>query len=408
MASFIQGAAPPTCLVRARREFAHLRPTELAQQCGITRQALHSIETGAYVPNTAVSLRLAQVLGCRVEDLFVLPERQVLASLIGGVLPAGGRVQLAWLEERLLAFPVSGEAGWGHPADGTATPLPGTAGENAAPDTPAQVEVQLFADQGLARRTAVLVGCDPSLGVASSHVARHTPDARLLWRPASSLQALRAVRRGEAHAAGIHLWDARSGVSNLRAVGGELPGQRVHLYTLWSWEQGLMVAPGNPHGIRGVADLLRPALKMVNREPGSGSRALMDAWLAGLDLPAAQRRRLPGYRQEARSPLEAAGQVAAGRADAAPGPRSAARALGLDFIALQTERFDLVVPDLHLNHPALQALIAVAQAATFRAEISSLGGYDPAHAGEHWQSTGRPDRSGMPPLAPLYPPPEAP
>jgi len=54
---------------------------------------------------------------------------------------------------------------------------------------------------------------------------------------------------------------------------------------------------------------------------------------------------------------------------------------------LQVERFDLVVPDEHLEHPAIAALITVAQVQTFRAEIASLGGYDPAHAGEHWRST---------------------
>ena len=378
------GTSPLTCQVRARREALHLRPTELALQCGITRQALHSIETGAYVPNTVVSLKLAQALSCKVEDLFHLPEQTVTAQLTGPAVLPGGRVQLSWVGDRLLAFAVTGESGWGQPADGTVVAFPASTAHAGSPD---QVTVQLFSDQGQARRTAVLVGCDPSLGVASSHVSRLHPEARVLWQSASSLSALRAVARGEAHAAGIHLWDARSGISNLPFVEQELPGQRVHLYTLWSWEQGLMVARSNPHRIQGVPDLLRPGIRLVNREKGSGSRALMDAWLADLELPAVQRRKLPGYRNEAHSHLEAAGQVAAGNADAAPGPRSAAQALGLDFVPLQTERFDLVVPDRHLEHPAIAALISVAQVQTFRAEIASMGGYDPAHAGEHWQST---------------------
>lgn len=384
MPTAIPDAAALNCQVRARREALHLRPTELALQCSITRQALHSIETGAYVPNTVVSLKLAHALSCKVEDLFHLPELTVTAQVIGTVVLPGGRVQLAWVGDRLLAFAVSGEAGWGQPADGTVVAPHESAALSTSPD---QVAVQLFADQGQARRTAVLIGCDPSLGVASSHVSRSTPETRVLWQSASSLQALKAVARGEAHAAGIHLWDARSGMSNLGAVERELPGQRVHLFTLWSWEQGLMVARGNPHGIQGASDLLQPGLRMVNREKGSGSRALLDAWLADLDLSVLLRRKLPGYRHEAHSHLEAAGVVAAGKADAAPGPRSAALALGLDFVPLQTERFDLVVPDGYLKHPAIAALIAVAQMQTFRAEIASLGGYDPAHAGEHWQST---------------------
>ena len=383
MPTAIPDAAALNCQVRARREALHLRPTELALQCSITRQALHSIETGAYVPNTVVSLKLAHALSCKVEDLFHLPELTVTAQVIGTVVLPGGRVQLAWVGERLLAFAVTGEAGWGQPADGTVVVPRVGAALSASPD---QVDVHLFTDHGLARRTAVLVGCDPSLGVTSSPVSRLNPETRVLWQSVSSLNALRAVARGEAHAAGIHLWDARSRMSNLPFVERELPGQRVHLYTLWSWEQGLIVARGNPHGIQGVADLLKPGVRMVNREKGSGSRALMDAWLADVNLSVEQRRKLPGYRNEAQNHLEAAGQVAAGKADAAPGPRSAAQALGLEFVPLQVERFDLVVPDEHLEHPAIAALIAVAQLQIFRAEIASLGGYDPAHAGEHWRS----------------------
>ena len=379
-----QDAAPVSSL-RARRELLRLRPGELAARAGITRQALHAAETGASVPNTLVALRLARALECRVEDLFRLPEQTVQAVPQGGdqSLAAGTRVQLAQVSVHSgetapwMAFPLSGQSGWGQVADGV---LLGHKEGGLA-------DVELFADLTLARRSAVLVGCDPSLGLAATYVARHSPDLRVLWRSASSLDALRALARGEAHAAGIHLWEASTGISNLGAVERELPGQKAHLYTLWAWEQGLMVAHGNPLGMVGPQSLLLPGTRLVNREAGAGSRALLDAWLAGLGVTVAQRQRLSGYRDEAGSHLEAAGRVAAGLADAAPGPRSAARALGLDFVSVQTERFDLVVPDPHLTHPAVAALIMVARQQPFRAELSSLGGYDPAHAGEFWQST---------------------
>lgn len=389
--------AAPVVSIRARRELLRLRPGELAARSGITRQALHAAETGASVPNTLVALRLARALECRVEDLFRLPEQLVQAVphglSAGQPIAAGTRVQLAQVSVHSgetapwLAFPLAGQAGWGQVADGV---LLGNEqlGKAELGKTQGQLaDVELFSDLTLARRSAVLVGCDPSLGLAASYVARHSPDVRVLWRSASSLDALRTLARGEAHAAGIHLWEASTGVSNLGAVERELPGQKAHLYTLWSWEQGLMVARGNPHGISGPESLLRPGTRLVNREVGAGSRALLDAWLAGLGVTVAQRQRLSGYRDEAPSHLEAAGRVAAGLADAAPGPRSAAQILGLDFVSVQTERFDLVVPDPHLTHPAVAALIAVARQQPFRAELSSLGGYDPAHAGEFWQST---------------------
>ncbi|MXV21019.1 substrate-binding domain-containing protein, partial [Deinococcus xianganensis] len=70
--------------------------------------------------------------------------------------------------------------------------------------------------------------------------------------------------------------------------------------------------------------------------------------------------------------------VARGEADVAPGPRSAAGAHGLPFIPLVVEAFDLAIPERHLAHPGVQALIAAAGSAAFQADLRSLGGYDPA------------------------------
>ncbi|ULH17244.1 helix-turn-helix domain-containing protein (plasmid) [Deinococcus sp. KNUC1210] len=370
--------------VRQLRERAGLRPGELAQSIGLTRQALHSIETQAYVPNTLIAFQLARVLNCTVDELFTLSRPQVNAELIGrATLPT--RVQLARLGERLLGFALTGEAGLGQAADGMASAL--ETPNELAPGGAEAVAVELFSDLSRADQTAVLVGCDPSLGLAATYVARQRPQARLLWHSLSSTAALHALARNEAHAAGIHLYEAAPGISNLDAVQRELPGQRVHLFTLWSWEQGLMVAAGNPLRLHTPADLLRPGVRLVNREPGAGSRALLDAWLSGAGVSLAQRRQLPGYTDEVPGHLEAAALVASGQADAAPGPRSTAQALGLDFVPVQRERFDLVVPAAHLQHPAIAALLLAVQQPDFRAELAALGGYDPQHAGELWQTT---------------------
>ena len=270
------------CQVRARRETLHRRPSELAQQCGITRQALHSIESGAYVPNTVISLKLAQALSCRVEDLFTLPEAQFSARLIGDALPTGGRVQLAWVGTHLLAFPVSGEAGWGQPADGTVS---GCAPLTAQPE---QVEVQLFADQGVPRRTGVLVGCDPSLGVAASHVGRLNPETRLLWQSASSLKcaAVAGARRGPrgGHSpVGRALGRLEPAVRPARAA--RSAGASVHPLVVGTGPDGRAGQSARSFRARRICS--RPGLRMVNREKGSGSRTLLDAWLAELHLPVA-------------------------------------------------------------------------------------------------------------------------
>ena len=372
-----------TSHVRAYRERAGLRPLELARQSGITRQALHSIETGAYVPNTQIALQLARLLKCSVEDLFTLHPPQISATLLGKQL---GRVQLAQVGTQWLAFPLGGVTGLGESADGLTDPTPST------PDTTELHEkntvlVSPLGDLTLPRRTAVVAGCDPALALLPAHLTKTMPDTRVLLRPESSLDALHTLARGEAHAAGIHLWDATTGQSNLPFVQRELPGRATHLFTLWSWEQGLMVQSGNPHGLQGVRDLLRPDIRLVNREEGAGSRVLLDAWLDKAKITRRARRAVTGYAHEVMSPMLAAQAVASGVADVAPGPKSAALACGLDFIPLQTERFDLVVPDEFLNHPGILALLNMVSQPAFRTELRSLGGYDPTHAGERWKTT---------------------
>lgn len=367
--------------VRAAREETGLRPGDLARRAGLSRQALHAIETGSVVPGTAVALRLARALGCRVEDLFGLSGAAVLARLVGQAPAGASRVQLAEVAGQLLAFPLIGEAALRTPADGV------TVAPSGQPSGGQDVPIEPLADPGTVRRTAVVVGCDPSLGLLAPHAARVSPGARVLWRNLPSLDALRALARGEAHAAGIHLWDPRSGEHNRPYVLRELTGRPTHLFTLWAWEQGLIVARGNPKRIGTHADLARPGIRLANRDVNAGSRVLLDAWLEDAGLSRKDRAALPGYASRHPTHLALAESVARGEADVGPGPRAAATALGLDFVPLQRERFDLVVPDEHLSHPGVQALLSAATERAFHAELAALGGYDPSHAGELWHTT---------------------
>ena len=361
--------------VLERRKQAGLGPTELARRAGITRQALHNIEAGASAPTTVVALRLAQALGCGFDELFRLTPDTVQARVVGEPpLPAsqpGQRVQLAQVGEELLAVALQGAAGFAHRADGVVTAGHGT-----------QVDVNLNGDLGLAGRSALLVGCDPSLDLLAAHTTLGFADVRVIVRPASSQAALNALAAGEAHAAGVHLWHAETGTSNVPFVQKLGMGQPLHVIALWTWEQGLLTAAGNPRGIRGVGDLRGGDLRLINRDPGSGSRLMLDTWLSAAGFSAAARQALPGYHDEAASPMDAARRVQAGAADLAPGPRVTAQALGLDFVALQREHFDLIVPEHHLGHPALLALLHTARSSAFQMELGALGGYDAAQVGQ--------------------------
>jgi molybdate-binding protein/DNA-binding XRE family transcriptional regulator len=357
--------------VRGRRIAGGLSQAELAGRAGLTRQAVSAIEAGQYVPNTLVALRLAGVLGCAVEDLFRVPDRsnQLDAELIGELPSAPARVRLARVGDRLLARPLAGMSGPSTTADGVV---------RRSNEPGGSMPVELLVEPRVVENTAVVAGCDPSLALIGAHLARRYPSFRLQWVPEGSLAALRALGRGEVHAAGSHLRDPATGEENIPFVRRELAGRRTLVVTLSRWQQGLIVARGNPKGIAGVDDLLRPDVTIVNREAGSGGRTLLDARIAAAggstDL-------VQGYQRELRSHMAVAEAIASGLADAGPGIEAAARAFGLDFIPLQDERYDLVLPAEHLDTPPIQALLEVCTSRSCRDEVEALGGYDSSTAG---------------------------
>lgn len=357
--------------VRQRRLAAGLSQQTLAERAGVARQAVHAIESGKYLPNTLVALRLAQVLACPVEALFALPEPSVETQAdlpVGERLdaPLPQRVQVAQVGGRTLAYPLRGSVGALTAADGLAQ------------DVARSVAVELLVQPRQAEQTVVVCGCDPALALLGAYLSRRQPGTRLLWRQGSSLAALQALARGEVHAAGIHLRDPKSGVSNLSSVARELAGQPVAVVAFCDWQQGLLVAPGNPKGVSCAADLARPGITIVNREVGAGSRLLLDSWLAAEDVPAS---RVAGYQRELRSHLAVGEAVAAGAADAAPGLLSVARALGLGFIPLQEEPYDLVIPLPFLHSAPVQDVLGAAVSGPYRRELAVLGGYDTRRSG---------------------------
>ena len=141
-----------------------------------------------------------------------------------------------------------------------------------------------------------------------------------------------------------------------------------------------MVRNGNPKSIKDIADLARKDVEMVNREKGSGARALLDQRLAETGI---QPIKVKGYGDCAASHLEVAQYIARGQRDVGMGVGSAARLLGLDFIPLQQERYDLVIPTLYLtSHPGLSVFLETIVSRAFRAEIDALGGYDTRETGK--------------------------
>jgi len=353
------------CHLTEYRNAKGMTQEALAAACGLTRQAISQIEAGTYCPNSLAALQLARTLGCRVEDLFVLPEDEPSCQvrMVQSAEGPASRINVVKVRNRWLGYPLTVER----------PPTDGFAGADALVDSKTKsVRARLLLPKEQIERTALLVGCDPGLGILLSHVERHNRDVRLLWLSASSQAALDAVRRGEAHVAGTHLPVLEPG-EDLRRAARALGKQGGLVVAFVRWEQGLMVRAGNPKGVKVAADLARSDVRLINREPGAGSRAILDELLRKARVP---RKKVQGYGKTTYSHLGVAHAVRFGGADVGVGLRAVAHACQLDFIPLTDVRFDFVIPRDALEHPAVAVMLDLLQSQKLRSELAMLPGYD--------------------------------
>ena len=357
---------------------------ELAKQSGVTRQAVSSIESNVYLPTTAVALRLASVLNCRVEDLFCLAAaEQMIEGMLVGAVPSSAsthspvRVKVATVGKWTVVRPVTGLGdvlSFTVSTDGYLADVQGAKSGST-------VRVKLSRDRRAIEQEISVAGCDPAIFLAGEHLRRQKDQTSVVGWTMGSMAALRALQQGEVHVAGLHLYDPATGESNLPVLRRVLKGSGYEVVTFATWEEGFLVRPGNPKSIRSAADLAGPTITLVNREEGAGARLLLDQRLraAGIDSTAVQ-----GYGLVVSSHFEVARAIAAQQADVGIGIRSAAQLFGLDFVPLQSARYDLVVPKAYLkSHPTLAHLFETLVSRPFRNEIEALGGYDTHDTGKH-------------------------
>jgi putative molybdopterin biosynthesis protein len=196
---------------------------------------------------------------------------------------------------------------------------------------------------------------------------------------AGSQGGLIALRRGEAHFAGSHLLDPETGIYNQSYIKTYLPDCPVSVFGWVGREQGLIVAKGNPRNITSLEDLKRPDVSYVNRQRGSGTRVLLDYYLGKLGI---SEETVTGYEQEEFTHLAVAAAVKSGRADCGLGITAAANALGLDFVPLYTELYQLVIPNSVLESKLLDPIFDLAMDGEFRSAILKLPGYDVSQMGK--------------------------
>jgi len=349
--------------------------SELARRVHVSRQTIYAIEAGTYVPNTEVALHLARELEVTVDELFSLQTmgqaspQSLAAEILSAVPPEKGQpVRICPMGSRWVSVPVTASPYYMPEADGIVKRTRGAHGH---------VDLVVFAKEEAAQKRLLLAGCDPATSLLARMVEKIS-GVEMVSAAASSKLALRWLKEGKVHIAGSHLEDPKTGEFNLPFIRQEFAGEDVNVVTFARWEEGLVIAPENPKGIQKIEDLARKNVRFVNREPGSGSRALLDRLLAAGGIEVG---RVHGYDRIAYGHLAAAYCVVSKDADVCLATRSAAKTFGLDFVPLHSERYDLVMRRRTMEFPAVKAFLDVLQRATLRRKLEVLAGYDTSETG---------------------------
>ncbi|MGC2278083.1 MAG: substrate-binding domain-containing protein [Candidatus Binatus sp.] len=353
-----------------------LTQTELARRAGISRQALGAIESGAYHPGVAIALRLARELGTTVESLFGEIDDEA-STLVEASWSGGARRSIAAAQTRVALARVHGKVV--AVAQPSAHLTLATAAGVVQRVRRHRVDVCTFRLPGEIDSTLLMSGCDPAVTILVDWLARRRSPIHAIAIPCSSRAALRALVEGQAHVAGVHLRDQKSGEYNLAPIRRALGNSRSMVVNFARWELGLATAPGNPLAIHSFADLGRPGLRIVNREDGAGARAALDAALgeAGINPD-----RVAGYQFEVGGHLEVGAAIATGQADAGVTIRLGADVYGLNFIPHRDERYDLVFMADEADSMPVKAMLDALASRRFAREISQLCGYDTAQMGQ--------------------------
>ncbi|MGH8617121.1 MAG: substrate-binding domain-containing protein [Burkholderiales bacterium] len=193
-----------------------------------------------------------------------------------------------------------------------------------------------------------------------------------------SIDALVSLSQGGCDIAGFHVPEGPLAQRVFASYASQIDRRQHRIIHLVRRTQGLMLMPGNPLRITSLADLARPGVRFVNRQPGSGTRLLLDELLADLKLaPTA----IHGYRTEEFTHAAVAAFVASGMADAGFGVQAAADQFKLDFQPVATERYLLLLRADALEQPACRTLLELIRSPAFAQAIVPLAGYDSENAG---------------------------
>lgn len=355
------------CTIKQYRRRKGLSQTELADKVGVRRQAIYDMESGRYLPNTLVALKIANILGCTVEMLFIPQAAQVTNNLafLDASPSTPSRLAVAQVRDKLIGIPLH------------TTPTRPFSLQAADGIFHANESFECFLNSQQLAHTLLMLGCDPALSVLQDIVTRNAPLLRTHNVFASSQKALMTLNEGKAHIAGTH-YQNETGNANVEAAQSLAAKTNPLIIALGIQEEGLMVASGNPLGIVGVESLVNPHVRFVNREEGAALRKLLISQLQKKGIPPTA---VPTFDELVFSHSEGALRITSNLADAALGPRVVAQSFGLDFVPLSATRSDLVIPADLQDEQSVAILLNILQSKELQQALSALPGYDASLTG---------------------------
>lgn len=242
-----------------------------------------------------------------------------------------------------------------------------------------EVEIELLKPIVEINNTIVSIGShDVVMDLLANELHSHYPQVSLSSAHVGSMGGIVAMKKKECHIAPIHLMDIKTGEYNVSYIKQYL-NEPMALIKFIGRSQGLMVRKGNPKGIQGIEDITRKDIQIVNRQRGAGTRILLDYYIERKSLDISK---IEGYDREMTTHMAVAAAVAGGSADCGLGIYSAAKAMGLDFIPLVWEDYDLLVPQKLLKDKKIHLLLEIIRRDNFVRQIENLGGYNTEKIGK--------------------------
>lgn len=236
--------------------------------------------------------------------------------------------------------------------------------------------VMRWIDENVQREKDIfIVGSDDILlaRLLSFYSREKFPQSITFYSPVGSLRGLQALSQRKGQACCTHLLDIESGEYNLPFLIRHLSPQEYNVVNLWYRKQGLIVKKGNPMAIKGLEDVVKKGVRFINRNEGSGTRLLLEYLLGEKGL---EGKEVVGFSEEADTHLEVALKVFFGEADVGMGIEYVAHLFPLDFISIQEERFDLVIPKELWSTKIMQGFMTYIDPVQIRRFSRSLPGYN--------------------------------